>query len=138
MRLASLALLGIFASCGAARADNDVQGVWLTEGGKAHVRIAPCGGDMCGTVAHVFANPSGDAARDSHNPDPKLRSRPVVGVQVLTHFKPENGAWTGGRVYDPEEGKSYTGSLQVQPNGMLKMTACLSILCQSELWRRVK
>ena len=44
--------------------------------------------------------------RDLPNPNPKLRSRPAVGVQVLTHFKPENGAWTGGQVYDPEEGKS--------------------------------
>jgi hypothetical protein len=34
--------------------------------------------------------------RDLPNPNPKLRSRPAVGVQVLTHFKPENGAWTPG------------------------------------------
>lgn len=139
VRLVSFALLGICAACGIARADEDIRGVWLTDGGKAQVRIASCGAGICGTVAHVFASPEGDLARDVHNPDPRLRARTVVGAEVLSHFRPDKkGAWTGGRVYDPEEGKSYAASLELQPNGSLKLTACLSVLCQSELWRRVK
>ena len=65
-------------------------------------------------------------------------SRSVIGLQVLTGFKQDSGAWTGGRIYDPEEGKSYTGSIELQSNGTLKLTACLSILCQSEFWKRLK
>jgi uncharacterized protein (DUF2147 family) len=139
MRVAGTTLLGMLAASGVARAGgDDIRGVWLTNGEKAQVEIASCGAAMCGRVLHVVAGPDGDVARDAHNPDPKLRARAVVGLQVLTGFKPDNEVWTGGRVYDPEEGKSYSGSLELQPDGMLKLTACLSILCQSELWKRVR
>jgi len=138
MRLAKLTLLVMLAWSGAANAGDDVRGVWLTDGAKAWVKIASCGAAICGTVTQVLSSPDGDAARDTNNPDPTLRTRSVVGLQVLTGFKPSAGGWTGGEIYDPEEGKSYAGSMQLQSDGALKLTACLSILCQSEYWKRVK
>ena len=41
---------GAFVFCNVAQAA-DPYGSWLTEGGKATIRIANCGGALCGTIA---------------------------------------------------------------------------------------
>ena len=48
--------------------------------------------------------------RDRYNPDPLLRARPIVGLQVVTGFTREpsaDGVWSGGSIYDPGSGKTY-------------------------------
>jgi hypothetical protein len=42
---------------------------------------------------------------DVENPDPARRNRPIVGLQVLSGFKPAPNAWEGGQAYDPKKGK---------------------------------
>ena len=34
-------------------------GTWLTENGKARVKIAPCGGNLCGNVEKLLAQHKG-------------------------------------------------------------------------------
>lgn len=48
-------------------------------------------------------------ALDEHNPDPKLRERPFVGIEMLKDFKfdPKQRKWIDGTIYDGESGKTY-------------------------------
>src|SRR5689334_11072573 len=39
---------------------------------------------------------------DSKNPDAKLRSRTMLGVDLLTGFSYDDGEYSGGEIYDPE------------------------------------
>ncbi len=82
----------------------DPAGLWLTETGSSRVRITPCGGGFCGTI--VSAPGKG---LDAKNPDPALRSRSVVGVQILDAPQPD-GAGFSGSLYNPNDGKTYSGS----------------------------
>src|SRR5437870_10930939 len=60
-------------------------GRWYAEGGAAVVEIALCGDALCGRVVwlHSPLDEDGCELRDKNNPDPALRNRPVVGLQIL-------------------------------------------------------
>jgi len=136
------AALAISGSSAHAAAD-PVMGQWLNQDGEGKVLIAPCGGapaEACGAIVWLKA-PNDDAGRpvrDIHNPDPALRTRRVVGVPVIRDMKPAGpGRWTGGRLYDPETGKSYKGRLTALSGGRLKVEGCVLVLCQAQIWTRV-
>jgi uncharacterized protein (DUF2147 family) len=137
-RLAPAAALAALAF--SAQAAQSVQGDWITQSGSAKVRVAPCaGGKLCGTVVWI-KNPldktTGKPQLDAKNPDPALRTRPIVGLQLIKDFKPASGGrWTGGTIYDPESGKTYASKLALNPDGTLKVEGCISIICQAQTWK---
>ncbi|MFT3678880.1 MAG: DUF2147 domain-containing protein [Ferruginibacter sp.] len=45
--------------------------------------------------------------KDSRNPDAALRNRELLGIELLSNFSYSNGTYTGGKIYDPESGKTY-------------------------------
>src|SRR5262245_57075065 len=52
-------------------------GTWLTEGGKATVRIGPCGAALCGSIIALKEpnDAAGKPLTDKNNPDPNARSK---------------------------------------------------------------
>jgi uncharacterized protein (DUF2147 family) len=108
----------------------------VTADGKAVVRIGPCGAHLCGIVVRVLARGPNVPRTDVHNPDRALRSRPLVGLPVLTGFSREGGEWTGGRAYDARTGRSYKARLGANGDGSLTVTGCILFLCKSQRWER--
>ena len=116
-----------------------IDGDWLTPKGGAKVHIASCGPKLCGVITWL-KNPNdktGQPAKDSSNPDPSLKSRPVVGVQIIRNMKPDgDGRWTGGSIYNPGDGKTYDSNMMLDPSGTLKVKGCVSIICVTQVWTR--
>jgi uncharacterized protein (DUF2147 family) len=111
----------------------DPSGTWLTETGTSRVRIAPCGGGFCGTI--VSAPGKG---LDAKNPDPALRERSVVGIQILSAPQAD-GAGFSGTLYNPNDGKTYSGSLKLTGPSTLEVAGCvMSVFCKRQTWTRVK
>jgi uncharacterized protein (DUF2147 family) len=106
-------------------------GDWVNADRTAIVRIAPCGSGLCGRIVRVLAR--GVPATDAHNPDRALRSRPLVGLTVLSGFSASGG---GGRAYNPQNGRSYRASLRLNAGGTLRVTGCVTIICRSQNWTR--
>lgn len=135
MRPVLLAALFSLAAAPALAAD-PVEGEWLTQSGSAKVKIGPCASNaqrMCGTV--VWLKNAG--AKDSKNPDAKLRDRPILGMNLIRDFKPSApGKWTGGKIYDPESGKTYDSKISANANGTLKVEGCVLVVCQAQTWKR--
>ncbi len=50
---------------------------------------------------------AGRLKTDRHNPDPALRDQAVVGLTVLSGLRYDDGKWKDGRIYSPDNGKSY-------------------------------
>lgn len=46
---------------------------------------------------------------DDENPDPKLATRPIMGLTIVKNFKynSKKKQWVDGRIYDPKNGKTY-------------------------------
>src|SRR5690349_4213505 len=87
---AGLAVAAILALAPPARAA-DISGVWLTDSGNAHVRLAKCGAgsEMCGTI--VWLREPNDPATgrprtDAQNADAAKRARPMLGIEVAIGF----------------------------------------------------
>jgi uncharacterized protein (DUF2147 family) len=123
-----------------ALAADPVEGDWLVQGGSAKVRIAPCAGKpdrLCGVFTWLKSEKPGQVVRDAENPDPALRSRPLVGSIFIRDFRRvEAGRWTGGKIYSPEEGKTYDSKMRINPDGTLKLEGCVLVICQKQTWRR--
>jgi uncharacterized protein (DUF2147 family) len=132
--LSSVSLL--LAALVAGATTSPVEGDWLTVDKTAIVRIAPCGAHMCGTVFRVLARGPNIPRTDVRNPDSRLRSRPLVGLPVLTGFTRDGSEWTGGRAYDAKTGRSYKAKLTPNRDGSLTVTGCVLILCRSQRWAR--
>lgn len=119
-----------------------VLGEWLAGGGSAKVKIAPCAGApdrMCGLISWLKTprSPAGEPARDTANPDPKLRGRPILGMPMIRDFKRAGeGRWTGGKIYDPNSGRTYDSKIRMNPDGTLKVEGCVLMVCQAQTWRR--
>ena len=135
MRAFALAAVLTLAAPPAFAAD-PVEGEWLTQSGSGKVRIAPCGAKLCGNISWL-RKPADGKANDGNNPDPKLKTRPILGLPMLWGFKPSRpGRWTDGKIYDPGSGKTYDSKLSVNANGTLKVEGCILVVCQAQTWKR--
>ena len=126
------AALATTLACGGARAA-DLSGLWLTETGASRVRVAACGTGYCGTLASVPGK-----ALDAHNPDPALRTRSVVGVQIFEAQRAD-GSGFAGSLYNPNDGKTYSGTMRLTDPNALEVSGCvLSVFCRRQTWTRVR
>lgn len=111
-------------------------GDWRTEDGSAVVRIGDCGATLCGRITRVL-NP-GAPPNDANNPNRALRSRPLVGIPVLSGFARNASGDLQGTAYDPKSGRSYRSYLSLNDNGTLRVTGCVTFICRSQTWRRAR
>ncbi|MCA3709171.1 MAG: DUF2147 domain-containing protein [Phenylobacterium sp.] len=134
---AFIAATALALSASAAFASTSPVGVWYTQDKQGKVRIAPCGDKLCGVIISgrgKDGKPASDA-RDDANPNPALRSRPILGLQILRDFKPTGpGRWGGGKIYDPNTGRTYDSKLSLSNGGVLKVEGCVTVICQSQTW----
>lgn len=130
MRKALIAL-ALTATAAPSLAAVPVAGRYYTDGKDSIVQIGPCGPVVCGKVAKVLKGPPGGGrAVDSNNPDPKLRSRPIEGIIILSEFKDAGGEWEG-KIYDPRAGKTYRSTMAKQSDGTLKVKGCVGPFCKA-------
>ncbi len=126
-------LLGIASGPALAQKGGDLSGVWQTETAGSTVRIARCGAGYCGTIA---ATPG--PGLDSQNPDATLRTRKLVGVQIMQAGTP-SGEGFEGSLYNPKDGKTYSGSLTPKGPDTVEVAGCvLSVICKRQTWRRMR
>ena len=97
-------------------ADQDILGVWKTEGGDSKVALFRCGKKICGKIVWLKSpvytdrkhGPVGKPKTDRKNPDPRLRNRPIMGLQVMNGLTAKGDkSWERGSCYDPASGKRY-------------------------------
>lgn len=116
----ALALAGLATGATAA---GDPTGTWLRDNGRAQVRIAPCGAALCGVIAWL---------KDPSSPG-------KVGQRVFYGMVPDgNGGWAG-HAFNPEDGKTYSGTMTLSGNHLTTAGCVLGgLICKSVSWSRVK
>lgn len=134
MRL--MILLGLLAFAEAAQAAEPITGQWITADGKAVVTIAQCGKVVCGHIIRVLAPTPNGPPVDERNPDPKLRRRPIQGLEARSGFTDAGRDWRG-RIYDPEAGNWYKSIVAREPDG-LKAQGCVLFFCRAQHWKPAK
>lgn len=103
----------------AALAENEdgVLGFWRDTTHQAIFEIYKCGEKYCGRVVAAKDLP----IVDEKNPDPALRDRPIIGLDLLNGFSYKGKKWSGGQIYDPETGVTYVGQMSLKDPNTLKL-----------------
>ena len=104
-----------------------VLGDWWTPGFGARVHIEACGDALCGRIVWAW----------DETPKDIVDKNPLVGRKVVEGMRAEGvGRWTGGRLYNPEDGRDYTGLLHLQSPTRLSVEGCFLFICKQQIWRR--
>jgi uncharacterized protein (DUF2147 family) len=110
-------------------------GKWRVGDGTAHVQIRQCGGEaLCGTIASVK-----DKGRDENNPNPALRSRSLVGAQILHLSKAGENLWSG-TIYNAKNGQNYAARMSMKTEQLLTVEGCVpgTNVCGEDRWTRAR
>ncbi|MFI5295463.1 MAG: DUF2147 domain-containing protein [Thermodesulfovibrionales bacterium] len=115
----------------------DILGVWNTEERDAKIGIYKCGIKYCGKIVWLKepTYPAGSKEGipntpmlDYNNPDPELRRTPLVGLPILLDFVfAGDNSWKNGRIYNSDNGKTYSGKLTLGSPNQLNVRGFIGI-----------
>ena len=105
------------------------------------VWIEDCDGLLCGRIywQKKPLSAAGQPKHDRHNPDAALRERPLCGLKILTGFRrTKDRAWSAGHIYNPNDGRTYSSTLQLEADGSLSVRGYvgLSLFGKTVEWVR--
>jgi uncharacterized protein (DUF2147 family) len=124
----------------AAHAQEGVLGRWATPGVSAIVELAPCPGasTLCGTIRWLWdgVDEKGRPRLDVQNADASLRLRPLLGLSILSGLAPVVGGRWSGRIYNPEDGQTYSATLSRLGSDTLLVEGCVLFVCRKQVWRK--
>ncbi len=136
--LAGLAVACLVAGSNLALAD-DPSGVWKLDSGKVTVQVRQCGGELCANIV-ALKEPTykdGTPKVDRHNVDPSLRSRPLMGLSVLSDMKPTGENSWKGAIYNADDGKTYSATMTLVGN-VMKLRGCVAaIFCKTNTFTKL-
>lgn len=96
---------------------DEILGIWQTDDAKAKIEIYKKAGEYFGKIVWLKEpkNDEGKAKVDKENPDKSLKTRPILGVNLVSGFKFDgDDRWKGGEIYDPENGKTYASYMRIR------------------------
>lgn len=139
------ALLALALTLGTAAhaADSTPVGTWTTIDDatgkpKSIVEITESGGKLQGKVVEVLQSEQGPhpvcKACDGDRKD-----KPVEGMTIIWDVEKDGDIWSGGKILDPKNGKTYKVKLTVLENGAkldVHGYVGFALLGRSQIWER--
>ena len=121
-------MLLLFVMAAALAPEGSIEGRWRSPGGNSIIDIAPCGSELCGTVAWASERAKADARKATDQ---------LVGTQLLTGLQEKKpGRWQG-KLFIPDRNMRVTAKIQLAGSGQLKVSGCTAqVLCHSQNWTR--
>lgn len=133
-----LALIGLIAVAPSQTADAAV-GRWQTQTRGGIVEIQRCGASICGRILTSEKLRSDPNLKDVNNSDAALRGRPLRNLQILSGFTQSGNGWTGGKIYNAEDGKTYGADVTPAGANQLKVRGCVfKPFCKTQTWTRLR
>lgn len=133
LRISALVAAGLaLTTATAASAEPDgSRGIWRNPKDTVHIRAHPCGKSMCGTVVWASDKAKADARRGG--------TETLVGAQLFRGFVQERAGVWRGKVFVPDIGKTFSGTITVVDDRTLKGSGCLlgRVGCKTQIWTRV-
>lgn len=144
-RQALIALILIAGSITAAWAQMTPVGLWRSMDdksgeAKSEIRITEAGGVLSGKVEKLLRKGADPAALCTECKD-DLKDKPMVGLTIISNAKKAEGkdVWEGGKILDPENGKSYTLRLTPVDDGKkLDVRGSIGPFWRTQTWIRVQ
>ncbi len=144
-KLLVILVLALFAASALAQSAAEVSspvGRWITidderKEPRGLVRIYEEGGLLYARVDSIYL-------REGEPPDPickrckgERKDQRIMGMLIMWNMKPKGGKWSGGRMLDPEKGKTYRTKIWVK-DGKLRVRGYLGPFYRTQTWLRAE
>lgn len=123
---------------------DDIIGFWLSEKETGVIEISKNDGKFEGKLVWIKDIHDGKVKDkfDIENPDEGKRKVSLMGLKNLHGFKYDKGdqEWTGGKIYDPKSGKTYSAYMELESDQQLKLRGYvgISLFGRTSMWSRQK
>lgn len=147
----ALAAGSLLAAGSAIAATDTPVGTWKTiddstNQAKSLVKITEDNGALQGEVVKLLNRTPEEIARDGEQPvcikcDGKRKDQPVVGMTVIWGVSRDGDKWSGGKILDPKNGKTYKVTLTLTNGGQsLEVHGYIgfSLFGRTQTWQRVE
>ena len=126
-------LLAAFAtvSSAPASAGEPIEGVWKNRPNTLIVRIAPCGGALCGTVIRA-AEDAKESVRSAGAPN-------LVGTRILSGLRQSSAGSYKGDIFNPNLNLHAAGTLTLESPSVMLVRGCVlaGLICKQQHWIRI-
>jgi len=136
------ALCGLLLLATANAADpNSPVGKWRTiddKSGKPKsiVQITESNGVLTGKIVELL---EGASEKTCSKCEGDLKDKPLVGMRILWDLKKEGDEWTGGKIFNPADGGTYTSKARLTDGGKtLDVTGKWMFFSKQQKWQRVE
>lgn len=107
--------------------EDAIVGKWMSTEGNLMVEVYKTGGEFKAKV--LWFDDTDDKSKpmavrcDTKNPDKTLRSRKLIGLEVMHGlvYDAGDGEWEDGRIYDASSGKDWNAKAWLTNDGSLKV-----------------
>lgn len=124
-----IAALAVASAPVTATAREPIEGLW--KHGPMVIEIAPCGGDLCGTVVRASPLQQEKAERGS--------GTHLIGSRLITGIEPVGPDAYRGRVFAADRDVRASGTVRLVSPNELEVKGCVMMLiCRSRTYVRVR
>lgn len=121
-------------------------GVWktiddVTGKERSIVRIIEVNGELQGTVEKIFERPGDDPEHLCDKCKGELKDKPVIGMTIVWGLKDKGDVWKGGKILDPDNGKTYSCKMELAENGKelnVRGFIGISLIGRTQTWYRLE
>jgi uncharacterized protein (DUF2147 family) len=132
-----------FQSHAAVPESDRILGKWLSSDKKLMVEVYKDREQYKAKIIWFNDDPSKpmDEWRDKHNPDPALRNRKILGLEILRGLRYDwnSHTWEGGKIYDAQHGKEWDAAGYIDKDGTMKVKGYwhLKLIGRTMVFKRV-
>lgn len=108
---------------------------------RSVVTITERDGKLYGNIEKLILEPTEDPNPKCDKCPDEKKDQPVIGLEILWNLKKDGDEWSGGKILDPDNGKSYKCWIQVIDEGRrLKVRGYIgiSLLGRTQYWKKAK
>ena len=121
-----LIIVGTSLKAGPTAICDQVCGKWYAPENNLVIQIYKDGDEFKAKIVSFKCDHPGETPEtcvDINNPDPTLRTRKVVGMNVVSDlkFNTDTKTWEGGTIYDSHNGRYWSASAAMDNDGSLKV-----------------
>lgn len=135
-------LLFITAGAFAQGAGDKILGNWFSENKSGEILVYQSDGKYYGKLVggnNLYETDGKTPRKDIKNSDEKLQTRTLINLVILSDFTYKNSEYTGGKIYDPQSGKTYKCNMKLAGNELnIRGYVGIPMFGRTSVWTRAQ
>lgn len=118
---------------------HSIIGTWLSEQKDGKIQIYQSGERYFGKLiwGSKLYDADGTLRKDVKNPDRTLKKRNLLNAVILTDFIWDDGQWKNGKIYDPNNGKTYNATIKFKNKNLeIRGFIGISLIGRTVVWSK--